>query len=111
MQACYAALALATAAAVVCTIPVFGWIVCLILSAAAALVTLIGIVNALNDKGNPTDVNPNMTDIHSAEGPDGGGADILVVKEAGFTTQRTQAGTKSIPLSSARRSERWANLA
>ena len=80
LQACYAALALATAAAAVCAIPIFGWIACLILSAASALVTLAGIFNALNDTGNPTDVNPNLTSIHAANSPDGEGADILVVK-------------------------------
>src|SRR5215469_7948141 len=46
LQACYAALALATAAAAVCAIPIFGWIACLILSIASALVTLAGIINA-----------------------------------------------------------------
>lgn len=80
LQACYAALALAAAAAAVCAIPVFGWIACLILSIAAGVVTLVGIVNALNDKGNPTDVNANLTSIHPAAAPDGRNADILVVK-------------------------------
>jgi hypothetical protein len=58
----------------------FGWIACLVLSIASGLVTLSGISNALNDKGNPTDVNSNLTSIHSASAPDGSGADILVVK-------------------------------
>jgi len=80
LQACYAALALATAAAAACSIPVIGSLVCLILSVASAVVTLAGIVNALNDTGNPTDVDPNMTSVHAADGPDGSGADILVVK-------------------------------
>ncbi len=80
LQAAYAALALATAAAAVCAVPIFGWIACLVLSVAAGLVTLGGILNALNDTGNPNDVNPNMTPIHSAGAPDGSGADILVIK-------------------------------
>jgi hypothetical protein len=82
LQACYAALALATAAAVVCAIPVFGWIACLVLSVAAGLVTLVGAINALNDKGNPTDVNSNLSSIHAADAPDGRNADILLVKGA-----------------------------
>lgn len=80
LQSCQAALALATAAAVTCSIPIIGWIACLILSIAAGVVTLAGIANALNDKGNPTDVNPNLMPIHAAAAPDGDGADILALK-------------------------------
>jgi hypothetical protein len=80
LQACYAAMALAVAAAAVCAIPIFGWIACLVLSIASGLVTLGGIINALNDTGNPADVNSNMTSVHAADAPDGSGADILVVK-------------------------------
>ncbi len=80
LQACYAALALATAAAVVCSIPVIGWVACLILSAIAGLITLVGAINALNDTGNPTDVNASLSSIHPAQAPDGSGADILLVK-------------------------------
>jgi hypothetical protein len=79
LQACYAALALAAAAAAVCAVPIFGWIACIVLSLASGLVTLGGIMNALNDTGNPTDVNPNLTSIHAADAPDGSGADILLV--------------------------------
>ena len=80
LQSCQTALALATIAAAVCSIPVFGWIACLILSVAAAVITLTGIANALDDKGNPNDVNSNLLPIHPALSPDGDGADILVVK-------------------------------
>jgi hypothetical protein len=80
LQSCQAALAFAIAAAVVCSIPVFGWIACVILSVVAAVITIAGFFNAVNDKGNPTDVNPNLTSIHAAESPDGYGADILVLK-------------------------------
>jgi hypothetical protein len=80
LQACYAALALATAAAVACAVPIIGWIACAILSIAAGVVTLAGIFNALNDKGNPADVNPCVTSVHAAGSPDGAGADVLVVK-------------------------------
>lgn len=79
LQACYAALALAAVAAAVCAVPIFGWIACLVLSIASGLITLVGAINALNDKGNPTDVNSNLTSIHAANAPDGSGADILVV--------------------------------
>jgi hypothetical protein len=80
LQACKAALAFALAAAAVCSIPVFGWIACVILSVVAAVITFAGFYNAADDTGNPTDVNPNLTAIHSAQRPDGFGADILVVK-------------------------------
>jgi hypothetical protein len=80
LQACYAALALATAAAVTCAVPIIGWIACLILSIAAGVVTLAGALNALNDRGNPADVNPNITSVHAAGTPDGSGADVLVIK-------------------------------
>ena len=73
LEAAEAALALATAAAVACAIPFFGWIACAILSLAAAIVSIAGIFNALNDKGHPTDVNPDLTELHSS-------ADVLVVK-------------------------------
>ncbi len=36
--------------------------------------------NALNDNGNLTDVDPNLTSIHSAQRPDGSGADIFALK-------------------------------
>jgi|SRR5580700_2173304 hypothetical protein len=80
LQSCYAALALAIAAAAVCAIPVFGWIACLVLSVLSGLITLAGIINALNDTANPTDVNGNIIPVHAAELPDGSGADILLVK-------------------------------
>ena len=73
-------LTLAAIAAAVCSIPVIGWIACFILSIAAVVITVAGIVNALNDTGNPSDVNPNISSIHPAEVPDGNGADVLVVK-------------------------------
>jgi hypothetical protein len=80
LQACYAALALAAVAAAACSIPVFGWIACIILSAAAATVTLFGAVSALNDTGNPQDVNSNISSFHCAQTPDAYGADIVVVR-------------------------------
>lgn len=72
-EAALAALALATAAAVACAIPVFGWIVCALLNLAAAVVTVAGIVIALNDKGDPAHVNPQLGTLHSSR-------DILLVK-------------------------------
>jgi hypothetical protein len=80
LQAAEAALALAVAAAVACSVPIIGWIACLILNIVSAVVTIAGIVNALNDTGNPTDVNTNLSSIQSAQSPDGAGADILLVQ-------------------------------
>lgn len=81
MLAALAALAFAVAAAVVCAIPVIGWIACLILNAVAALIVLGGIIAALNDTGNPNDVDSNLGDLHVND-PTGRGADIVVVQGA-----------------------------
>jgi hypothetical protein len=80
LQACEAALAFSVAAAAVCGIPIIGWIVCTILSIISGAITLVGIINALNDEGNPNDVNSNLGTIHPAQSPDGYGADILMIR-------------------------------
>ena len=77
LHAAELALAFATAAAVVCSIPVIGWIACAILSAVAALVSLVGIFEALNDKGSPSVYDPISGQTSSALHP---GQDILFVK-------------------------------
>lgn len=79
MIACLAALPFAVAATVVCAIPVVGWIACAILGAIAALITVIGIIAALLDTGDPNDVNPALGELHTND-VFGRGADILVVK-------------------------------
>jgi len=79
LQASKTALALAVIAAAVCGIPVFGWIACVILSVAAAIVTLAGLFAALNDVGNPDDVETHLGEIHQRD-PTGNGADVLVVQ-------------------------------
>jgi hypothetical protein len=71
------ALYFAIAAAVACSIPVIGWIACAILSAVAALITLVGIFEALNDKGSPSVYDPATGQTSSALHP---GQDILFVK-------------------------------
>lgn len=79
MQWCLVALALATAATVVCAIPVIGWIACVVLGAAAFITFIAGVVEALDNKGDPNDVDPGLGELHA---PDvtGRGADILFVK-------------------------------
>lgn len=79
LQACEAALALATAAAIVCAIPVLGWIACAILQAIAAVIVVAGLITALNDKGNPNDVDEHLGELEEND-PAGRGADLLVVK-------------------------------
>ena len=79
MLAVLAAIAFAAAAAVVCAIPVIGWIACLILNAIAAAIALVGIGVALSDTGSPNDVDPNLGELHVND-PTGRGADILVVQ-------------------------------
>lgn len=57
-QAAKAALAFATAAAVVCAIPVFGWVACAVLGLIAAIISIAGIITAVNDKGKPSVFDP-----------------------------------------------------
>jgi hypothetical protein len=71
--AALAALPFAAAAAVVCNIPVFGWVACLILGLFVAAILTAGIISALNDKGDPADVNPALGELHRYE-------DILLVR-------------------------------
>lgn len=79
LQAAKAALAFATVAAVVCLIPIFGWIACAILFAIAAVIAIAGTIIALNDKGSPADVNAELSELHTND-VTGRGADILVIK-------------------------------
>lgn len=79
MLAVLAALGFAAAAAIVCAIPVIGWIACLILNLIAAAIALVGIAVALGDTGSPSDVDPNLGELHVND-PTGRGADILVVQ-------------------------------
>jgi hypothetical protein len=78
-QAAKAALVLTVVGAVVCSVPLFGWIACAVIMAIAAIVTIAGVVTALNDKGSPSDVNAELTEIHANDAT-GRGADILVIK-------------------------------
>jgi hypothetical protein len=78
LVACLAAFAFATAATAVCSIPIFGFVACLILLLIAAAITVAGVIIALNDKANPTDVNSNLADLHQLDPT--GLADIVVVQ-------------------------------
>jgi hypothetical protein len=64
MLAAIAALAIATAAAVLCALGIIGFIACLVLSLIAAAVTGIGALVGLSDTGNPNDVNANLGELH-----------------------------------------------
>lgn len=78
-QAAKIALAVATVGAVVCSIPIVGWAVCAVLLALAAIIALVGLIIGLNDKGSPSDVNAELTEIHTND-PTGMGADVLVIR-------------------------------
>jgi hypothetical protein len=73
LLACLAALALAAIATVICAIPVVGWLACIIMALIVAAVVGIGMAVALNDQGNPTDVNANLGNLEQR-------VDILVVR-------------------------------
>jgi hypothetical protein len=78
-QAAKAALVVSAVGAVVCSIPVIGWAACIVIMAVAAIIAVVGVIVALNDKGSPSDVNAELTEIHTND-PTGRGADILVIK-------------------------------
>ncbi|HEY8671373.1 MAG TPA: hypothetical protein VIL63_11075, partial [Terriglobales bacterium] len=79
MLAVLAALGVAALAAILCAIPIVGWIACLILNLIAAAITLVGIVVALNDTANPNDLGTNLGELQVNDAT-GRGADILVVQ-------------------------------
>jgi hypothetical protein len=58
LQALYVLLPVATAAAIICSIPIIGWAVCAILGAVALVIAIAGVVAALNDTGSPSVVDP-----------------------------------------------------
>ncbi len=76
LQMLKALLVVATAAAVVCSIPVLGWIACAIMAAVAAILAVAGLVAALNDTGSPAVVDPKTGAITDQLHP---GQDILFV--------------------------------
>lgn len=106
-QAAKAALPFAAAAAVVCSIPVFGWIACAILGGIAAVITVAGIVEALNDWGSPSDVDPALgNEIHTND-PTGRGADILFVKGEWVYDSAHEGWNEIHPIRHAQRVGTW----
>ena len=77
LQALYVLAPVATALAIVCSIPVLGWIACAILAAVAATIAIAGVINALNDTGSPTVVDPKTGATTDQLHP---GRDILLVQ-------------------------------
>jgi hypothetical protein len=65
-----------------CAVPVIGWILCaiaILLTVAAAAVTIAGLSGAFNDRASPSDVNPELGDTLHTNACNGWGADILLV--------------------------------
>ena len=74
---------LTAAAAVICSIPVFGWLACLIALAIVALLTLIigGIVWAATHNGDLNDVlDPNSGTLDPADPKTGLGGDVILIR-------------------------------
>jgi hypothetical protein len=67
-----AALAVVVVGAVLCAIPIIGWIACLIAAIVALVLVAVGVAVALNDTGAPTDVNADLDHLHSLQ-------DVLIV--------------------------------
>ncbi|MEA2666592.1 MAG: hypothetical protein QOI11_3536 [Candidatus Eremiobacteraeota bacterium] len=76
MLACLAALPFLGIAAATCSIPVIGWIICLICGAIALAAIIVGIVVGLNDTGSPSDAGA-PAELH--DGSNGQKTDIVVV--------------------------------
>jgi hypothetical protein len=77
LMALYVVLALVTAAAIACAIPIIGTIVCAILMVAALAVSVAGVVAALNDTGTPAVTDPVTGQTTDQLHP---GEDILFVR-------------------------------
>lgn len=106
-QAAQAALPFAGAAAVVCSIPILGWVACAILGGIAAAITIAGIIAALNDTGSPSDVDPALgNEIHTND-PTGIGADILFVKGEWVYDSAHEGWNEIHPIRRAQRIGTW----
>lgn len=76
------ALGVATVAAVLCVVPVIGWLFCLlaeILGVASFVGILTSIMHSISDMARPSDVNPDLGGELHTNGCEGYGADVLVV--------------------------------
>ena len=106
LQAAKVVLALTAVGAVVCSIPVFGWIACAIIFAIAAIVAIVGAIVALNDKGSPSDVNAELTELHTND-VTGSGADILVISGTWVYDSLHDGWNEIHPILHAQRIGRW----
>jgi multisubunit Na+/H+ antiporter MnhG subunit len=101
----YTAVAL-VAATIICAIPVIGWIACLIISLIFAAITAaivgMGMANALDDKGNPNDVNANLGNLEQ-------GKDLLVVKGTWVYDSAHEGWNEIHPIKHCQRIGTWAD--
>lgn len=100
LLAALAALGFAVAAAVACSIPVMGWVVCLILWLIALAIMGAGVAVALNDKGDPTDVNPDLNQLERLN-------DVLVVKGLWVYDSQHSGSNELHPIKACNRIARW----
>src|SRR4051812_1422021 len=98
MQFLAALFVLATATAVVCSIPVFGVMACAIMGLVCLIVAIVGIVVALNDTGAPTVEDPKTGSTTDQMHPN---QDILFVRGEWVLIPHTRAGTRSIRFANA----------
>jgi hypothetical protein len=108
MISCLAALGYNTvaliAATIICAIPIIGWLACLIISLIFAAITvgliLMGMSNALNDKGNPNDVNSNLGNLEQ-------GKDLLVVQGTWVYDSAHEGWNEIHPIKQCQRIGQW----
>jgi hypothetical protein len=105
-DAAKAAAAISAVGSAFCFIPIIGWIACLIAGAIAAGVLIGGIIAALNDKGNPNHVNPELGELHTND-PTGRGADILVVSGTWVYDSAHEGWNEIHPIKHCQRVGRW----
>lgn len=101
-----AALAVAAVGSAFCFIPIIGWIVCAIAGAVAAAILIAAIVAALNDKGNPAHVNPDLGELHTNDAT-GLGADLLVVSGTWVYDSAHEGWNEIHPIKHCQRIGRW----
>lgn len=105
-DAAKAALAVAAVGSALCFIPVIGWIACAIGGAVALGILIAGIIAALNDKGDPNLVNPDLGELHVNDATRLG-ADILVVSGTWVFDTMHEGWNELHPIKHCQRIDRW----
>ena len=92
------------AAAIICAIPIIGWLACLIISlifaAIAGGILAMGMANALNDTGNPADASENLGNLEQ-------GTDLLAVRGTWVYDSAHEGWNEIHPIKHCQRIGKW----